>query len=310
MTTLQTSLLLYNIFINHKHKSITVRRITMRLDKYLADMGIGTRSELKKAIRAKAVTVNGKTVRDPAAQVSENDSICWQDKPVKYESLVYYMLHKPAGVISASSDSHEKTVVDLITDTGGQNLESRDSGDRVFVEQNPAAQTATFRRDLFPVGRLDRDTEGLLLITNDGALAHRLLSPKHHVKKVYLAVVTGTVTADDISAFQNGITLEDGTLCRPAVLEILHPGETDDPALQTAQETENRPLSPIVSAVRITITEGKFHQIKRMFLACGHEVRYLKRISMGPLTLDPELPAGSFRRLTDSELEMLQQYSV
>ncbi len=238
----------------------------MRLDKYLADMKIGTRSELKKAIRAKAVTVNGKTVRDPAAQVSEDDQICWHGKPVKYESLVYYMLHKPAGIISASADSREKTVVDLIQEDT--------------------------RKDLFPVGRLDRDTEGLLLITNDGTLAHRLLSPKHHVEKMYFAVVTGPVTEEDIAAFRDGITLEDGTLCRPAVLEK-----------ETGKETGDRPLSPI----RITITEGKFHQIKRMFQARGKEVLYLKRISMGPLTLDPALPPGAYRRLTDEELSLLKQ---
>ena len=254
----------------------------MRLDKYLADMGIGTRSELKKAIRAKAVTVNEETVRDPAFQVSENDIVCFQGRPIKYESLVCYMLHKPAGIISASADSREKTVVDLITDNT--------------------------RKDLFPVGRLDRDTEGLLLITNDGALAHRLLSPKHHVDKTYLAVVSGAVTVEDVMAFQEGIRLEDGTLCRPAGLEIITPGEIEDPAVNACFDRLRPSLT--VSAVRVTIHEGKFHQIKRMFLARGKEVLYLKRISMGPLALDPDLPAGSFRRLTDSELKMLRQYSV
>ena len=254
----------------------------MRLDKYLADMGIGTRSELKKAIRAKAVTVNAETVRDPAFQVSENDIVCFQGRPVKYESLVCYMLHKPAGIISASADSREKTVVDLITDNT--------------------------RKDLFPVGRLDRDTEGLLLITNDGALAHRLLSPKHHVDKTYLAVVSGAVTVEDVTAFWDGIRLADGTLCRPAALELFTPDEIADPAVNAFFDRLRPSLT--VTAVRVTIHEGKFHQIKRMFLARGKEVLYLKRISMGPLALDPDLPAGSFRRLTDSELKMLRQYSV
>ena len=218
----------------------------MRLDKYLSDMGAGTRSELKKAIKAGLVTVDSKTITDPGIHVSPDSVVLFQGRPVAYETYVYYMLHKPAGVISASEDPRETTVVDLIT------------------EQK--------RKDLFPVGRLDRDTEGLLIITNDGEMSHRLLSPRHHVDKIYYARVTGEVTPDDIQAFESGIVLPDGLECLPAVLRVLGQSEYCD--------------------TEVTIREGKFHQIKRMFLALGHEVVYLKRLSMGPLTLDPDLAPG------------------
>ena len=232
----------------------------MRLDKYLSDMGIGTRSEIKKSIRSGLVTVDGNTVNDPGIHVTSGSSVTYRGESVGYEDYVYYMLHKPAGVISASEDSRETTVVDLIT------------------EQK--------RRDLFPVGRLDRDTEGLLIITNDGEMAHRLLSPRHHVDKIYYARVTGEVTQDDIQAFESGIVLPDGLECLPAVLRVLGQSEYCD--------------------TEVTIREGKFHQIKRMFLALGHEVVYLKRLSMGPLTLDPDLAPGEYRRLTSEEVSLLK----
>ena len=232
----------------------------MRLDKYLSDMGAGTRSELKKAIKAGLVTVDGKTITDPGMHVSPDSVVLYQGRPVTYETYVYYMLHKPAGVISASEDPRETTVVDLIT------------------EQK--------RKDLFPVGRLDRDTEGLLIITNDGEMSHRLLSPRHHVDKIYYARVTGEVTPDDIQAFESGIVLPDGLECLPAVLRVLGQSEYCD--------------------TEVTIREGKFHQIKRMFLALGHEVVYLKRLSMGPLALDPDLAPGEYRRLTSEEVSLLK----
>lgn len=234
----------------------------MRLDKFLADMGAGTRSELKKEIRKGAVSVDGSVIRDPGFGVSPSSRVVFRDSAVRYEEFVYYMLNKPAGVISASDDGCETTVVDLIDE-------------------------AT-RRDLFPVGRLDRDTEGLLLITNDGALAHRLLSPKHHVDKVYYVQVSGILTDDDIAAFGEGLLLPDGLECLPAELKIISVSGAD-----------------CVSDAEVTIREGKFHQIKRMFSALGKEVIYLKRLSMGPLILDPDLEAGAFRRLTEAELEAL-----
>lgn len=230
----------------------------MRLDKFLADMGCGTRSELKKEIRKGNVTVSGRTVNDPGTQVSAADSVMYKGSPVGYEDFVYYMLNKPAGVISASEDRREATVVDLIT------------------EQK--------RRDLFPVGRLDRDTEGLLIITNDGEMAHRLLSPRHHVDKLYRAVVAGSVTEADIQAFADGLVLPDGLKCLPAELRVLS----------------------AASEIEVVIREGKFHQIKRMFKAVGKDVLYLERLSMGPLRLDPELARGEYRRLTDEEVRLLK----
>ena len=173
------------------------------------------------------------------------------------------MLNKPAGIISASEDDSEDTVVDLIPEPK--------------------------RRDLFPVGRLDRDTEGLLLITNDGALAHRLLSPKHHVDKTYYVEVSGVLNESDIELFGQGLVLTDGLECLPADLKILSVSDDE-----------------YASAAEITIREGKFHQVKRMFSSVGAEVTYLKRLSMGSVTLDPGLEPGECRRLTAGELEALE----
>ncbi len=239
----------------------------MRLDKYLSDMGIGTRSELKKEIKAGLVTVCGSVVKDPGVHVSSDAVITYRGETISYEKFAYYMLHKPAGVISASEDPREATVVDLIT------------------EQK--------RKDLFPVGRLDRDTEGLLIITNDGEMAHRLLSPRHHVDKTYFARVSGVVNDEDIHAFREGLILPDGLECLPAELIIL-----------TAKQLPGSSTS--TSEVEVTIREGKFHQIKRMFLALGHEVIYLKRLSMGPLELDPDLAPGEYRRLNPEEITQLR----
>ena len=231
----------------------------MRLDKYLADMNAGTRSELKRDIRKGLVTVGGSVVKDPGRNVEPlTDAVCYRGKKIEYETYVYYMLNKPAGVISATEDKRMQTVVDLLP-------EER-------------------RRDIFPVGRLDKDTEGLLLITNDGELAHRLLSPKYHVDKKYFARIRGRVTDEDVRAFARGIHLEDFT-CMPADLVIERSGE--------------------ISEVTVIIREGKFHQIKRMFEAVDKEVIYLKRLEMGSLILDPELAPGEFRRLTEEELRSL-----
>ena len=234
----------------------------MRLDKYLSDMGAGTRSELKKEIRKSGVTVDGVIVKDPGFSVCSSSHVIFRGSVVAYEEFVYYMLNKPAGIISASEDELEPTVVDLISEPK--------------------------RRDLFPVGRLDRDTEGLLLITNDGALSHRLLSPKHHVDKVYYARVSGILSDSDVELFRDGLVLTDGLECLPADLKVLSVSEEE-----------------YISEAEITVREGKFHQVKRMFGSVGAEVIYLKRLSMGPLTLDPGLAPGEYRRLTPEELVSL-----
>ena len=234
----------------------------MRLDKFLSDMGAGTRSELKKEIRRSGVTVDGKVIKDPGFSIDASSHVVFRGSVIAYEEFVYYMLNKPAGIISASDDDRESTVVDLIGEPK--------------------------RRDLFPVGRLDRDTEGLLLITNDGALAHRLLSPKHHVDKVYYARVSGILEDSDIELFRDGLVLTDGLECLPAELKVLSVSEDD-----------------YTSEAEITIREGKFHQVKRMFSSIGAEVEYLKRLSMGPLVLDPSLEPGAYRRLTEEEMSSL-----
>lgn len=234
--------------------------IMIRLDKYLADMGVGTRAEVKKYVRQGKVKIDGRVVKSPEEKVDvEIQMVSYLDQLVTYETFEYYMLNKPAGVISAATDTREKTVVDLIEEKK--------------------------RKDLFPVGRLDKDTEGLLLITNDGELAHRLLSPKRHVDKVYYAKVKGVVTEKDVKAFSEGVSLGQGEMAKPAALEIL-----------TSDE---------ISEIRLTIQEGKFHQVKRMFQSVGKEVVYLKRLSMGTLVLDESLPLGAYRRLTREEIEQL-----
>ena len=235
----------------------------MRLDKFLSDMDAGTRSELKKDIRKGHVSVDGVIVTDPGFSVSPSSRVSYKGVSIGYDELEYFMLNKPAGVISASEDSREATVIDLIT--------------------------GPKRKDLFPVGRLDRDTEGLLLITNDGALAHRLLSPKHHVDKIYYVKVSGILSDNDIELFSDGLVLADGLECLPADLKILSVSDDD-----------------YTSEAEITIREGKFHQVKRMFSSIGAEVIYLKRLSMGPLSLDPDLAPGEYRPLTPGELASLE----
>ena len=234
--------------------------IMIRLDKYLADMSIGTRTEVKKLIRQGKVAVDGLIVKNPDINVdTDTQNVTCNGIAVTYETYEYYMLNKPAGVISATSDKTEKTVLDLID--------------------------SKKRKDLFPVGRLDKDTEGLLLITNDGELAHRLLSPKKHVDKLYYARVEGVVGMEDIDAFAKGLDIGEGEYTKPAKLEILK--------------------SDIISEIKLTIQEGKFHQVKRMFEAVGKKVIYLKRLEMGTLKLDEGLALGEYRPLTQKEIEEL-----
>lgn len=235
----------------------------IRLDKYLADMGKGTRSEVKKAISKGLVRVNNEIVKKPETKLdTDSDNVLFDGVLVGYSQYEYYMLNKPAGVISATEDKREKTVIDLITEKK--------------------------RKDLFPVGRLDRDTEGLLLISNDGELAHRLLSPSKHVDKVYYAKIDGKVTIEDVEAFQQGVDIGEEKLTRPAKLRILKSGTQ--------------------SEIELTICEGKFHQVKRMFQAVGKEVVYLKRLQMGTLILDESLKPGEYRELTEQEIADLCFY--
>lgn len=238
---------------------------TMRLDKFLVEMKKGSRSEVKKLIKSGRVTVDGQTVREPEQKFDpERAQISLDGQTVSYASFEYFMLNKPQGVVSATEDRRFQTVVDLI-------------------------DTAR-RKDLFPAGRLDIDTEGLLLITNDGQLAHQLLSPKKHVDKVYFARVEGILPSDVKEQFAKGLTLDGDVKTLPARLELLKEGP--------------------VSEVRLTIHEGKFHQVKRMFEAVGCRVIYLKRLSMGSLVLDETLAPGEYRRLTDDELCALKGEEV
>lgn len=236
----------------------------MRLDKLLANMGFGTRKTVKTLLKAKEVTVNGRVIKDGKSQVDpDKDKVVVAGEAVEYQEFVYFMLHKPQGVVSATNDNLHKTVIDLLA---------------------PKDQVL----DPFPVGRLDKDTEGLLLLTNDGTLAHNLLSPKKHVDKCYKATINGIVNEQDIVAFKNGITLNDGFNCQSAELDIL---SIDVDAEQ--------------SIIQVTIHEGKFHQVKRMFEAVGKSVTYLKRLSMGNLKLDETLEIGKYRQLTEEELSSL-----
>lgn len=237
----------------------------IRADKYLADMGVGTRSEVKGYIKSGRVTVNDIVIQAADAKIdSDTDTVCFDGTPVSYAEYEYFMLNKPAGVVSATKDARDPTVLDLIT--------------------------AKNRKDLFPVGRLDKDTQGLLLITNDGELAHELLSPKKHVDKLYYAHVDGIVTQKHAEAFQDGLLVDETFRAMPAHLTILSVDET------TCQ-----------SEIELTIREGKFHQVKRMFEACNMRVTFLKRLRMGPLVLDETLQSGEYRTLTKDEIQRLKE---
>lgn len=310
----------------------------MRLDKFLADMGVGSRSDLKKAIRKSLVTVNGAVEKDPGAQVSAEDRICFDGAEIRYAEQQYYMLHKPAGVLSASEDRRQTTVVDLIrdaasTDASSANASAADhhaTGGHDDGSIARSTEDALVRKDLFPVGRLDKDTEGLLIITNDGPLAHQLLVPKHHIDKTYYAIVTGTITEDDQRAFTRGIRYDEKLTALPATLRVLSTGKTvaelrralgftatserllrtrlAGPAFVGAEEPADITDDTLVSEVEITIQEGKFHQIKKMVKALpgGKEILYLRRITMGALRLDPALAPGEFRKLSEDEIKILK----
>ncbi|CAM2957776.1 pseudouridine synthase [Paenibacillus sediminis] len=243
-------------------------RKTQRLDKILGHLGYGSRSDIKKSVKQGAVLVNGKVVKDSGIQVDPyQDVIEFGGDTIRYREYVYFMLHKPQGVVSATEDLRDRTVLDLLA-----------PDDRVF--------------DPFPVGRLDKDTEGLLLLTNDGQLAHDLLSPRKHVPKTYFAHVAGDVGEADIEQFAKGVTLDDGYVTMPAELIV--------------KEKQQR-QGQVISHILLTIHEGKFHQVKRMFESVDKKVVYLKRMSMGPLQLDESLPLGEYRELTEEELLSLQR---
>ena len=222
----------------------------MRLDKFLANSGIGTRKEVKKIIKKKKISVNGVFVKDGKIHIDENkDVIKYENKVVGYKPFVYIMMNKPAGVISATEDNCHKTVIDLLND-----------------------KYRTY--DIFPAGRLDIDTEGLLLLTNDGILSHNLLSPKKHVDKKYYVKIAKPLSENDVKTLENGIKLEENFVTKKAKVEV--------------------------------ISEGKFHQVKRMFKAVNNEVLYLKRVKMGNLSLDENLKLGEYRELTEEELDGLK----
>lgn len=279
----------------------------MRLDKYLSDMNIGTRSEIKKRIRAGSVSVSGMVIRDPGQQVGEGEEICIDGKNIGYEQYQYYMLNKPAGIISASEDRKERTVVDLLR------------------ENDPDGSA---RKDLFPVGRLDKDTEGLLVITNDGELTHRLLSPDRHVDKVYYAEVSGMITGEDMELIRRGIQFDEHLKAKPAKIELLSAGhemqererilfekerhfrENCESYILPERRQPETGIAPVsFSKVLVTIQEGRFHQIRKMLgaLGQGKMVIYLKRLSMGSLRLDDSLPPGACRKLTEEEILGLKE---
>ena len=237
----------------------------MRLDKLLSNMGYGTRKEVKQLMKKGSVQVNATTVKDAAMHVDTvKDEVTILGEKVIYKEFMYLMMNKPQGVLSATEDKRDQTVIDLL-----------DADYNIF--------------ELFPVGRLDKDTEGFLLLTNDGKLAHNLLSPKKGVAKTYYAHIEGIVTEEDTERFSEGVILEDGYETKPGLLHILKSAD--------------------ISEIELTITEGKFHQVKRMFEAVGKQVIYLKRLSMGPISLDESLALGSYRELTEDELQQLMQIS-
>ena len=256
----------------------------MRLDKFLSDMNKGTRKELKRLVRQGRVAVNGVTATNSGMAVNESDCIEVDGESVVYAKYEYYVMNKPQGVITATEDSRQDTVLDL-------------------MEENR-------RKDLFPVGRLDKDTVGLLLITNDGDLNHRLLSPKKHVDKEYVAKISGRVTEEDVKIFAKGVFIEDGFRALPAELKILSYREKATEVDLLDVEQSNAPqkqLSQGITEISIVIHEGKYHQVKKMFHAIGKEVFFLKRIRMGTLLLDEELAEGTYRKLTADELSGLMR---
>lgn len=237
--------------------------MVQRLDKILVSQGIGSRSDMQRLIRAGRLTVDGRIVHDPSVKVNSSEAqLAVDGRPLRYQRHLYIMLNKPQGLLCVSRDPRQPTVLDLLP---------------------PALR----RSGLFPAGRLDKDTVGLTLITDDGDFAHRMLSPRRHVEKTYQALIDGAMNEGQWEAFTKGLILEDGTVCMPAKLQMLEPGER--------------------SLMEIRISEGKYHQIKRMFAACGHKVLWLKRTAIGGLRLDETLEEGQLRELTEAEKGLVWQ---
>lgn len=238
----------------------------MRLDKYLTAAGIGSRSEVKAIMKKGRVRVNDSIIKDSSFSINENvDKVFLDNAPVLYEQYRYYMFNKPSGCVSATKDGLSLTVIDYLK---GENT-----------------------KDLFPVGRLDKDTEGLLLLTNDGGLAHRLLSPKKHVDKTYMAYVDKKLTEEEMALFEQGVDIGDEDLTLPAKLSFIENSERENTFLY-----------------EVVIHEGRYHQVKRMFEAFGSSVVYLRRISMGSLVLDSSLKEGMFRKLTENEIDAIRSF--
>lgn len=235
----------------------------LRIDKILSNVGYGSRAEIKVYCKKGLVKVNDKVISNPGTQVdTDTDKIEFNNEVVRYREFVYIMMNKPDGYLSATFDKRDPIVLDLIESS--------------YLAFEP-----------FPVGRLDKDTEGLLVLTNDGKLAHRVLSPKKHVPKTYYAKIDGVVTEKDVKAFEEGVTLDDGYETMASQLNILESGE--------------------ISEIELTIHEGKFHQVKRMFESVGKKVVYLKRLSMGKLKLDETLSLGEYRELTEEEVKLIEE---
>lgn len=248
----------------------------MRLDKWLAEMTGQSRSEVKNKIKKGLVQVNDEVIRRPECKVdTEQDEVQLDGKLIAYEPFVYYMLNKPSGVITATTDREQKTVLDLLKWVKG--------------------------RDISPVGRLDKDTEGLLLLTNDGEMVHQLLSPKKHVDKTYLVVIDGVLSVDDIEALEKGMDIGDEKETLPAKVESVQDC-TREQLTQFSIQSEHQ-----LQIVHLTIREGRYHQVKRMFARLGKPVRYLKRERMGALQLDPSLELGQYRTLTEQEIQSLRR---
>lgn len=240
----------------------------MRLDKYLSQNGAGTRSEVKKLLKKNAVRVNGEIQTKPEFKIEPGrDRVVCSGEELSYEPFIGLMLHKPSGCITATQDGHQRTVMDYISHVR--------------------------KSELFPVGRLDIDTEGLLLFLNDGELAHRMLSPKRHVEKTYFVRAAGALDETDVKAFRDGVDIGEKRLTLPARLHILTKGEPQS-------------FGEVYSESELTICEGKFHQVKRMFAARGKRVVYLKRIAMAGISLDERLAPGQWRELTEEETERLR----
>ncbi|WP_455714687.1 pseudouridine synthase [Anaerosporobacter sp.] len=262
----------------------------MRLDKYLAESYVGTRKEVRKLIIDGVVTVNGEVENDPAIEIKENvDLITCMDEVIVYPGRRYIMFHKPAGCITAKSDEKHKTVMDYFS-----------------IED---------RKGLFPVGRLDKDTEGLLLLTNDGEFDNRLMHPTHHVSKRYFFWVLGSITEDKIAQLEKGISIgEDDAITSPAKIEIVQTGKYEaledqiPPYTYDSSNMKDNKYIQMVTSGYITITEGKKHQVKRMLKAVGCYVIYLKRFQIGELELDMKLKPGEYRELTKEEIENITPF--